>query len=85
MSRYIDADALIEDFESSDADGINLALDRYAINCIDDAPTADVVEVVRCKDCKHYISDGGALMICEVTEMNTSDCDFCSYGERKEE
>ena len=44
--------------------------------------SSDVVEVVRCKDCKHYISDGGALMICEITEMNTNDCDYCSYGER---
>jgi len=54
---------------------------------------ADVVEVVRCKDCKWYDTDG--------EEMNTQGhCwykngdpvmqdmkpnDYCSYGERKEQ
>lgn len=47
--------------------------------------TTDVVEVVRCKDCKHY-----ALM-CEVTghcnwiDEITKPTDFCSYGERKDD
>ena len=42
-------------------------------------------EIVRCKDCKYYSSDGGALMICEVSEINTTETDFCSFGERSEE
>lgn len=48
-------------------------------------PPADVVEVVRCKDCKHYINgqcfhprhDHHAQNICQ------EDNDFCNYGERK--
>lgn len=39
--------------------------------------------IVRCKDCKNYRSDGGAMMICEVTDCYMNDDDFCSYGERK--
>jgi hypothetical protein len=48
------------------------------LNSIKDA---DVEEVVRCKDCKHFISD-----ICRL-DFGLNLCrkdDFCSYGERKE-
>lgn len=60
-------------------------------------PAADVVEVVRCKDCKHRGNDDICPMIkikmCndgdgyfdEVSEDETFDDGFCSYGERKEE
>lgn len=59
-------------------------------------PTADVVEVVRCKDCKYYVihtlfghTQGWCERLCDEhdkslahgTEVN----DYCSYGERKEE
>ena len=51
-------------------------------------PVADVVEVVRCKDCKYW---GGATYgyICNAwsginTKNYTKPDDFCSYGERKE-
>lgn len=57
---------------------------KYAEEQINMLPSADTVEIVRCKDCKHYSSDGGALMICEVSEMNTNDNDFCSLGEREQ-
>lgn len=53
-------------------------------------PTADVVEVVRCKDCQHceIIIDqfDNDWYFCKKTNDNAevkSD-DFCSYGERKE-
>ena len=51
-------------------------------------PTADVVEAVRCKDCKQW---GGITFgnICRRwTGLNVKNCtrptDFCSYGERRE-
>lgn len=40
-------------------------------------------ELVRCKDCIHYESDGGALMVCRIDDMVVDDTDYCSYGERK--
>lgn len=43
-----------------------------------------VTEIVRCKDCKHYESDGGALMRCAVSGITVNDEDYCSYGERIE-
>ena len=43
--RLIDADKLRQKFINADADGINLAIDKYAIKCIDEAQTADVEPV----------------------------------------
>lgn len=48
------------------------------------APLVNVAEVVRCKDCIHYESDGGALMCCRIDDMVVDDTDYCSYGERRE-
>lgn len=49
-------------------------------------PAADVVEVVRCKDCKHrgklyrsHLCDHPNALLSKVT-----DDDFCSQGERRD-
>ena len=50
-------------------------------------PTVDAVEVVRCKDCKHYDKHE---LVCELifnpcaTNVAWYPEDFCSYGERKD-
>ena len=55
-------------------------------------PDADVVEVVRCKDCKHYDNTEG-IQWCHLNskfgkfamDWNSFPEDgFCSYGERKD-
>lgn len=43
-----------------------------------DAPAADVVPVVRCKDCKHRYSDSW----CEY--VDDDDNFYCARGERKD-
>lgn len=52
------------------------------VNCYPCFQDKDIVEVVRCKDCKFFISDicrhDFAMNFCRAD-------DFCSYGERKEE
>jgi hypothetical protein len=55
---------------------------------ISNEPSADVVEVVRCKDCKHLIAE---KMLCTHirnrifnTGFTTFSNHFCSYGEKKE-
>ena len=56
-------------------------------------PTADVVEVVRCKDCKYcevvypYKEIGEEPIkghCCRLYNSYRKQTDFCSYGERKE-
>lgn len=44
--RYIDAEALKEQFINTNANGINLAIDRYALKCIEDAPSIDLADYV---------------------------------------
>lgn len=50
-------------------------------------PTADVVEVVRCKDCKMATEDIllEGFYLCEKDLMLYGADHFCNYGERKEE
>lgn len=46
-------------------------------------PTVDAVEVVRCKDCKNYGTDGNRLN-CNVFCCSMPKNGFCSMGERRE-
>ena len=49
--------------------------------CIENQPTVDAVEVVRCMDCKAYDKEVG---YCEAIGITCGANDFCSYGERKD-
>lgn len=88
MSRYIDADNLIKKMQEryndlSSGDGY---YDHFtqgygdALSTVENEPTADVAEVVRCKECKFYSVNGhcGVLGFCEPDE-------FCSRGERRKD
>lgn len=90
MSRSIEAEKLKSAIRKAFP---NLEM-RIEINSIiNEQPTADVVEVVRCKDCKHqrfYSKDNESFYCKELVtiEMHMSDGDgefYCSYGERREE
>lgn len=55
---------------------------------VEDASDADVVEVVRCRDCKYaeYIDDVKTLWCTECGQGRTvAPYDFCSYAERRED
>lgn len=43
-------------------------------------PSADVVEVGKCKDCVHH---GSFLPWCKIFEKRMNDDDYCSRFERK--
>ena len=45
---------------------------------VESIPAADVVEVVRCSQCKHWYQGD-----CYRLELSRPD-DYCSYGERKD-
>lgn len=76
---------------------ITAAFERAGyVNMSEDAPTADVVEVVRCKDCKYgnfLIQNGQEIVSCTNEAPPFADyfCppmrldDFCSYGERRDQ
>ncbi len=56
MSRYIDADIAISNIEKTFIGASEFATDtrNAAIDAVNQAPTADVQEVVRCKDCVYW-------------------------------
>lgn len=67
---------------------------RYIKNLIQEQPTVDAVEVVRCKDCIHYCQTHGyshTYMGCMIFDganeipYETEPDDFCSHGERRSE
>lgn len=91
MSRYIDADALTKKFGSLmkryAAQGRTEVAQDYNWVCtvLDAAPTADVVEVVRCRDCREYTPVEGGKPLCALHSIGVSYDDFCSYAERRTE
>ena len=98
MGRYIDADSLVEDIKRrrlifKDTIEVHEALSaqgKAIRRAIDEAPTADVQEVVRCKDCKYSCEEKPVFGIigysCEILGLHClSATDFCSYGANMDE
>ena len=80
--RLIDANALkVKAFPDPDSgEGLVYVQD------IDEAPTVDAVEVVRCKDCGHRTENGMCPMISGCPDLVGVDDDFfCKYGKRRTE
>ena len=106
MEKYIKADTILKfingclDHENKITD-IEKTVLTGVKNCVERIPAANVVEVVRCKDCKHRIVNEhygkkGYLWIKAMCELDTGDpfelgrCAenddwFCADGERKDE
>lgn len=94
--RLIDANALLARLaSSSESWAKNLKAIRNwwphavgikdnIVGVINDMPTVDAVEVVRCKDCKYY-EDVKLLPHCTLCGIMKCEDDFCSCGERKEQ
>ena len=54
------------------------------LRIVDEQPTADVVEVVRCNDCKHLNPmEIGGYRKCLRDNLWKDTDDFCSRGERR--
>lgn len=98
--KYIELNEAVKACEDYFKDVCVYDVDSYeAVNdferILDSIPAADAVEVVRCKDCKHYQNSPNGLCY-----LHTEPCDnakgykgvavcvednsFCSYGERED-
>lgn len=96
--KLIDANALNERFDKRIKwlrldmhDQYSLGLYHGAVtdkDLINEMPTVDAVEVVRCRDCKHRGTDDCIFHIkgesADEELLRKLDNDFCSYGERKD-
>lgn len=98
MSRYIDVELLknkiLEDMAKAEREGRDCNGYTDALFHLKTIPSADVVEVVRCKDCKYaeHWYDNEFDCRCPVAPwasdeyaMLTNENDFCSYGKRRYE
>ena len=86
MARYIDADAFKEILKRSVNHPHNKnAMTSWAnafeefIDLLDNQPTEDVAEVVRCEDCQHW-ENYNDVMICGLTKGMKGASGFCDYG-----
>lgn len=84
MPKYIDKDWLLAEANMDGAYGY-VSADQIA-----KAPTDNVVEVVRCKDCKYatgWTTKNGLYggLTCEsLVDMDVDEDFFCAFGEMKE-
>ena len=101
MSRYIKVDALeqhkfvswtVPEFfneMSLEQQAYQLGWNNAIEAIMENEPTADVVEVVRCKDCKHAeIQDyapPSCRYCCKYSALYHAKNFYCSMGERRED
>lgn len=82
MAEYIKLEPLREEIFNDDFD---CDIINHFLNIVDSQPTADVVEVVRCKDCQHARQTVYGNYHCLVDHRLAHEkTDYCSYGEKKE-
>ena len=94
MAKYIEREKLYQELhnaggcdapKNSWADGWDKGISE-AIRLLTEQPTADVVEVVRCKDCKywhHGYCCGIPVVGDDASYVATEEMDYCNYGEAK--
>lgn len=84
MSEYIDRAALKQELAPYEENDFSQQID-VILAIVDAQPTAEVVAVVRCKNCRYYqgtkVNKKGFL-ICPASGMEITENDFCSYGEK---
>lgn len=86
MAEYIKRDTAIRAVMAAKwVDGSDGAM---AMEIVASPPAADVVPVVRCKDCKYAFinsfSTASGIALCSSSMKAMQEDDFCSYGERKD-
>lgn len=98
MARPIDADELLEIYKkwvpqlsSKEDEGDRRGVET-CIAVLEDMPTMDAVEIVRCKDCKYHYWEqepchGKSVHYCKLPHMRGIEVFkefFCYYGKRKD-
>ena len=79
MSRYIDADALIDRLDFCVKEGMGSKIAYTFKHIVDEAPSIDIVF---CKECKYKDE---IVNYCYENDRDVNADDFCSYGEREGE
>ena len=86
MAEYIAREELLAQLRAMESYNVSPMYRRGYDDCVAtvlNAPTVDVVPVVRCKDCENAQNECGGMIICRVYKHIMWLQDFCSYGKRK--
>lgn len=86
MARYIDAEKFEKDIIGKAKvlnDEIVFESD-FVYSTLYQQPTADVVEVVRCKDCANGCHKTDKTVVCKILNKLMITEDYCSYGAPEE-
>ena len=83
MSDYISRDVAIIEFMDNDIDHIQAPSGKEVVQILSGIPAADVVPVVRCKECKFRENDDFCTGRGFPYQLVPDD-GFCDKGERKE-
>ena len=86
MAEYIEREACLSILRAKANMAVLMDAAPYfekAAKMLEKLPAADVVEVVRCEDCKYHYDCG--VHFCDRFGMDCPDDSdfFCAYGERK--
>ena len=89
--RLIDANAFLKELNERPLDFLDVGgdfgyFDETIDSVVNEQPTVDAVEVVRCEKCKHWGYHGGYGYFCnhpKSMRFKSKKDDFCSYGERR--
>lgn len=79
MKEYIERAALKRELAPYEENDFSQQMD-VILAIVDAQPTADVVEVVRCGECRH--AEDSLVLWCTEHEQAVSRLDFCSHGAR---
>ena len=83
MPEYIERESLISNLKDLPEQERIEYMGIY--DCIKSQHTADVAEVVKCKNCKNYeLMKSNNTHFCNEFGGRVTEEDFCSRGERKE-
>ena len=96
--RLIDANALTDKFlrhytkqeKKGNLSFVACEIKQGFADMVNEAPTVDAVEVVRCKDCIHWYEPEGVCLkiysdgnVSPYAWQDRKPDDFCSYGKKK--
>ena len=79
MADYIERVALKRELAPYEENDFSQQMD-VILAIVDAQPAADVVEVVRCGECRH--AEDSLVLWCNEHEQAVSRLDFCSHGDR---
>lgn len=80
--EYIERETALKNIKETFLGASEFANDirNAAMNAVNSVPTADVQEVVRCKDCKNAAVTFNNNFVCTILGKLMMPKDFCRYG-----